>query len=318
MYRKRILGDGGGIGIKIEIILNSGVSSITVNGKTYNYSTAIWVDRGENITWSATSSLGYRLNTSSGTINNIQESTAISPETTYVGYLTVTITIYFNVSSITVNGTRYTSSTTKSFLYGTLISWSAVAESNYRLSSSSGSFTLTSAQTIAPTATYSGNCVVTITINDGIDYITVNGTKYTSSTTKTFSGGTKVTWTATAKSGYAINYLSSGSYTCNAPTYEISPTATYKGSFTVSVSSIDSGITLKVGGTTRSAGWSGTYVYGSTVTVSVSGSSDAFYVAYSWNGYNRNWGGYSGKTSYTGTETVYENSVIKAYFSNAS
>lgn len=58
------------------------MQSINVNGTDYTSSQQIFVNTGDNVTWTATAKTGYYMNTVSGTINNITENATISPTAT--------------------------------------------------------------------------------------------------------------------------------------------------------------------------------------------------------------------------------------------
>lgn len=68
--------------LTVQININTGVESISVNGTKYTSSQKIYIKEGTNVTWTSTAKSGYAMNTVSGTINNIQESATISPTAT--------------------------------------------------------------------------------------------------------------------------------------------------------------------------------------------------------------------------------------------
>lgn len=93
---------------------------------------------------------------------------------------TLTVTVSTGVASVYVNygsGTKtFTSSGTLSVSHGTNVSWTATAATGYNLSATSGTLTMTGANTIAPTATIktftvrffvNGSVAKTVTVNYG-------------------------------------------------------------------------------------------------------------------------------------------------------
>ena len=153
----------------LYITINEGVESISINkGSSYNSSTAIVYTSSSSMSalggmtyyWAATPKSGYTMNQSSGTITptaglyNELAPSATKSTTMY----TLTVTINTGVARVVLtygDGTNRSVSTTTtlSIESGTSVSWTATAAAGYNLSSSSGSFIMTSAKTIAPTAT---------------------------------------------------------------------------------------------------------------------------------------------------------------------
>lgn len=223
----------------LTITVQSNVASIsvTIDGTTtkYTFSTVVNVRSGASVSWTATAATGYNLSSSSGSFT-MTTASSIAP-TTSVKTFTVTVTVNAGVEYIRVNGTRYDSTTTLSFSYGSSVSWEASPKTGYTLSQTSGSFTVTSAKTIAPTAT-AKTYVLTVTVNTGVQSVVVkygsNSKTFTSSGTLSVTHGTSVSWQANPKAGYILSQTS-GSFTMtNAST--IAPTASVK-SFTISVAS---------------------------------------------------------------------------------
>lgn len=141
MLQRRLMIEGGGFVI-VHIIFNTGVASITVNGKVYYENTDIKVKPGTVLNWRATSRSGYILYQSSGTVEVIEEGVTISPTT----YQTVNVTFSLGtgvasvkITSSTIGTKTITSDTTYTVPSGEYISWTATASSGYKLSSSSGS-----------------------------------------------------------------------------------------------------------------------------------------------------------------------------------
>lgn len=201
---------------------------------------------------------------------------------TYSSYA-LNVTVNTGVASITVKygstSKTFTSSGSVTLSQGTSYTWTAVAEPGYTLSASSGSGTMYYPHGIGPTATFT-SYTLTITLNEGVQSITVTY----SSTTKTFTSsgtlsipsGVTFTWTATAKSGYALSQ-SSGSGTMTAAK-SIAPTAS-RTTYTVSVSSWEPSVIPSI-----SVTWTLTWTTGASITANVSnyvtmtGSSDGMSV----------------------------------------
>lgn len=295
--------------LTLNITINEGISKVTVLGKTYTSSTTDVIEIEEDLTtvsWSASTELGYKGVTTSGNINIRDEqypSITIQPTCTYMGYYNITVTVNDGVNSITVNGTKYYYSRTLSFLYGTYVSWSAVAESGYAMSSSSGSFTVTAARSIAPTAkkTYT----VRVTINKGVSSITVNSASYTSSTTLTFNSGTKITWSAKSdtSNGYKLDGDSSGSFTLNDDA-TIAPTATVT-YYNITFECNEGIKSYKVGSTTYSTTTTLSYKYYSTCSYSNVTCNAGFQLSSSSNA--------SGSFTVTGDRTISPSYKIATY-----
>lgn len=226
----------------LQVAFNTNVKSITVtyNGSstTYTSQSYVQVPIGVTVTWTATCASGYAIkggsNSGSFTMTSYYQ---LAPTAEKITTYPLSITFNSNVASIsvTMNGTttRYTSSTVVNVNSGTAVSWTATAATGYNLSASSGSFTMTTASSIAPTASIK-TFAITVTVNTGVDYIRVNGTRYDSSTTLSFNYGNSVSWEASPKTGYTLSQTS-GSFTMtNAST--IAPITNVK-SFTISVAS---------------------------------------------------------------------------------
>lgn len=215
----------GGGKVMVHIILNTGVSSITVNGTSYTSSTDIEVKSGEVLNWSATAATGYNLSEASGVIKAEKEDVTISPVATTIEY-TITITKNTGVNRIVVNGYgTYYNSTSIKVPYGTYISWTAYADDNYAVNPSSGSFTVTGNASIAPTAKMQ---YITLTVNNftetqqsylqfynDVSKIGTYGAWFTQSSIKASTGGQIIkVWVAeqtlpiyAQHSFYCINYV---------------------------------------------------------------------------------------------------------------
>lgn len=159
-----------GLACTVYITLNTGVASIGVCiGTTYDASSAtIFTSSGEfsgidgvTICWKATPKSGYTMSVTSSTYTpKALLLNEISPSATKTGgttYYTLTVNVPTGVASVRVtygsSSKTFNTSGTLSVTSGTSVSWTATAKPGYNLSSSSGSFTMTSAKTIAPTAT---------------------------------------------------------------------------------------------------------------------------------------------------------------------
>lgn len=153
----------------IYVTLNEGVASISINvGTSYSASGATVFTSSGTFTamplktyyWCATAKSGYTMTTSSGTITpaaNLYNEVSPSATKSTTMY-TLTVTINTGVARVVLtygDGTNRSVSATSTLNIesGTSVSWTATAKPGYNLSSSSGSFTMTSAKTIAPTAT---------------------------------------------------------------------------------------------------------------------------------------------------------------------
>lgn len=256
----------------VTVTLNPGVQSIEVEygseTKTFTSNGTLTLPSGTSLYWTATAATGYTLNIPSGSFILSSDQT-ISP-TTRVSTYKLTVTINSNVASITVNygssSQTFTSSGSLTIEHGTSVSWTGKAKTGYKLSATSGSFTMTRAKTIAPTASIR-SYKLTITVNEGVDYIVVNGTRYTSSSTVTLTYGTSVSWTASPKAGYTLS-ASSGSFKMTKAT-TIAPTTTQQTyTLTVTVNSGISSIAVTYGSNSKTFTSSGTLTltYGTSVS----------------------------------------------------
>ena len=132
------------------------------------------------------------------------------------GICTLDVTLSTGVASITVQGTKYTTSTVLQFPICTEITWSAAAATGYTVSPTGNQkmkLTEKSMQ-IKPVATII-QYDLTITVAEGDQSITVTidgkSTTYTKSTTLQVNYGASVSWTAVLKSDYTGT--TSGSFT---------------------------------------------------------------------------------------------------------
>lgn len=246
----------------VTVTLNTGVESIEVEygseTKTFTSNGTLTLPSGTSLFWTATAATGYTLNIPSGSFILSSDQT-ISP-TTRVSTYKLTVTINSNVASITVNygssSQTFTSSGSLTIEHGTSVSWTGKAKTGYKLSATSGSFTMTGAKTIAPTASIR-SYKLTITVNEGVDYIVVNGTRYTSSSTVTLKYGTSVSWTASPKAGYTLS-ASSGSFKMT-KARTIAPTSTQQTyTLTVTVNTGVSSIAVTYGSSSKTFTSSGT------------------------------------------------------------
>ena len=140
-----------------RILLCLGTTFDASLATTYSSSTSISAMANGNYTWMAYAESGYTLNQSSGSLKTVAGANYISPTASKNAVYTLTVTKNTGISSITVvygsSSKTFTSSGTLSINQGTSVSWTATAAPGYNLSSSSGSFTMTSNNTVAPTAT---------------------------------------------------------------------------------------------------------------------------------------------------------------------
>lgn len=266
---------------------NAGTATVSNGSQSYSSSSttkssAVSVESGNNYTISATPKTGYTFvrwddfdtsdyrtltasSDDSWTAYFEEETVDPDPGPTYYD---LDITLDPN-TYITVNGTKYTSSTTLNFESGTKITYSYGSDSDCYTASASGmssgsylnknnSITISSS-----IKTYS----YTISINEGIDYVTVNGTKYSTSKTLVANCGDHISWSATAKSGYTVDSPSSGSFYVYDNTNHIDPTATAPTTCKVTVI-FDSGINyINVNGTNvYNSGDTLTYNIGTTIS----------------------------------------------------
>ena len=292
----------------VTVTLNAGVESIEVEygseTKTFTSNGTLTLPSGTSLYWTATAATGYTLNIPSGSFILSSDQT-ISP-TTRVSTYKLTVTINSNVASITVNygssSQTFTSSGSLTIEHGTSVSWTGKAKTGYKLSATSGSFTMTGAKTIAPTASIR-SYKLTITVNEGVDYIVVNGTRYTSSSTVTLKYGTSVSWTASPKAGYTLS-SSSGSFKMTGAK-TIAPTTTQQTyTLTVTVNTGVSSIAVTYGSSSKTFTSSGTLTVTHGTSVSWTTTAKTGYTVTSNGG---------GGTNITGNYTISPTAAINTY-----
>lgn len=268
----------------LQIAFNTNVKSITVtyNGTstTYTSQSYVQVPIGVTVTWTATCADGYVIeggsNTGTFTMTSYYQ---LAPHAEKLVTYPLTISLNSNVASIsvTIDGTttRYTSSTVVNVRSGASVGWAATAVTGYNLSSSSGSFTMTTASSIAPTTSVK-TFTVTVTVNAGVEYIRVNGTRYDTSTTLSFSYGASVSWEASPKTGYTLSQTSGSFEVTSAKT--IAPTTTAKTYIlTVTVNTGVQSVVVKYGSNSKTFTSSGTLSVTHGTSVSWQANSKAGY-----------------------------------------
>lgn len=153
----------------LHVAFNTNVKSITVtyNGTstTYTSQNYVQVPIGVTVTWTATCADGYVIeggsNTGTFTMTSYYQ---LNLKAEKLVTYPLTITVQSNVASlsVTIDGatTKYTSSTVVNVRSGASVSWTATAATGYNLSSSSGSFTMTTATYVSPTASVKSYTVI--------------------------------------------------------------------------------------------------------------------------------------------------------------
>ncbi len=274
-----VIGPVGGVALAetngtLQIGINTNVKSITISygstTNTYTSTAYVSIPVGTTINWSAETATGYEIEGGNSGSFEMTSYYKFAPSAVKITTYPLSISVGTNVTSIsvTIDGTttKYTSSTVVNVKQGASVSWTAVAPAGYNLSASSGSFTMTGAMSIAPTASIQ-TYTVAVTVNEGVDNIRVNGVNYSSSTTLTFNYGTSVSWTATAKTGYTLSQTS-GSFTMTS-SHKITPTATLNSYvLTVTLNTGVQSITVKYGSESKTFTESGSLslVYGTSVS----------------------------------------------------
>lgn len=163
----RIQADAALVGVNVSIELNTGIESIGVClGTTYNAANArIYTAsgtypglEGRTLSWKATAKPGYILDTESGTLTPSSLGINTIAPTASKQSFTLTVVILNGMDNIKItygsNSKTFTSTGAVDVEYGTSVSWTATPKVGYKAASSStGSFTMTSANTIAPAVT---------------------------------------------------------------------------------------------------------------------------------------------------------------------
>lgn len=192
----------------LTITLNTNVTSIsvTIDGTTTKYtsSAVVNVKQGASVSWTAAVATGYNLSSSGGSFT-MTTASSISP-TASIKTFTVTVTLNTGVDSIRINGTSYTSSQRLTLNYGTSVSWSATPKTGYTLSQASGSFTVTSARTIAPTATLKTFTVKFVVDGSVVKTVNINYGQTVSSFTPSVAGYNFVGWYSNSNLTESYNF----------------------------------------------------------------------------------------------------------------
>lgn len=130
------------------------------------------------------------------------------------GSIIVHIILNTGVASITVNGTRYTSSTDIKVNPGTTLNWSATASGGYYLYTSSGTIQVGEVEVYISPTTYQKVSVNFLLDTSSVSSVTIDSnsiyTTITGDSTFTFNSGEYISWTAIATSGYG--WFNSDSY----------------------------------------------------------------------------------------------------------
>ena len=223
----RIQADAALVGAIVSIQLNTGIESIGVClGTTYNAANArIYTASGTypglegmTLSWKATAKPGYILDTESGTLTPSSLGINIIAPTASKQSFTLTVVILNGMDNIKItygsNSKTFTSTGAVDVEYGTSVSWTATPKVGYKISSgsSSGSFTMTSANTIAPA-------------------VTVKSFTVTASWTPA-AEDPDLTWTLTWASGKALTGAVTDYVTMTVSSDKKSVTLTFKKAFT--------------------------------------------------------------------------------------
>lgn len=217
--------------VKVDVLhtltwtLGNGVESVTIDGKVYTENGSVDILEGTKVLWEVTPEDGYAVDGAESGFVTMNGNQTLDFTATWIDvYYTLSWTINSNIASITINGTRYTTSGSMQFIEGSKITWSSTAASGYIVDDESeGTFFMSADKELSPTASPipANQYTFSWTIDAGISHITVNGTNYSQSSYITVEEGTRVVWEAVAKPGYTVNGSSSGSQymydnvTCN-------------------------------------------------------------------------------------------------------
>ena len=247
---------------QLSIKVPTGVDRVVVDGTTYTKDTIVELYQGKEYNFEIYTSEGYAITNISGiadvTYNVSDAHTSYSGKFSLSGNVslgitvakytaTLSITIPTGVSYITIDGARYSSSTSATLTMYKSHTMYAYTSSGYVLTNISGvisksftlsnnttsynsTFTMTGNSTLAFT-TDTINATLSITIPTGVDYINIDGSKYTSSKSISLSKLTSHTVQMATKPGYVITGLSG----VISKSYAVSTmTQSYNGSFNIS------------------------------------------------------------------------------------
>ena len=250
--------------------IGNGVESVTIDGKVYTENGSIDILEGTKVYWEVTPEDGYAVDGAESGYVTMTGNQNLDFTASWIDvYYTLAWTINSNISSITINGTRYTTSGSRQFIEGTKITWSATASSGYYVNDEEeGTFFLNSDKMLSPTSSPIpvNSYTFSWSIDAGISYIMVNGTNYSQSGSITVKEGTRVVWNAVAKSDYTVDGSSSGSLDLyDDETINITSSPIIVEEYTFSWSG-DAGVqSVKVNGTTYGASGSITLSKGGSV-----------------------------------------------------
>ena len=184
-----------------------------------------WVDGGDgfidprdrNLTFIIRYDPGF-----SGDDDNI-----ISEEVKVDVFHTLTWTLGDGVKSVLIDGKVYTENGSLDILEGTKVDWEVTPEEGYEVDGAeSGFVTMTGDQSLNFTASWMDvYYTLSWTINEGISFIRINGTKYNTSGSMQLIEGAKVDWSASPESGYNVTIPAGGTFFMNSDR-ELSPSAT--------------------------------------------------------------------------------------------
>ena len=221
--------------VPLNIIINKGVKEIIVNingsQRICAMTKVIYVPKGENVTWTASSADHYTMNQESGSLTIKDSGNVIDPTATPVLYdLQIIVTQYVKSVAVTISGvtTVYTSSTTVKAPYDTYVSWDAEAKPYYHMLQETGYLRIKEEDNVISPEAEPNEYELVIELNSNVRkvVVVVDGQSiiYTRSTTRLLPYGTQVSWTAEADQYYTLNQ-SSGSLTIKDSGNIISPTA---------------------------------------------------------------------------------------------
>lgn len=223
----RIQADAAIVSTPITITLKTGVASISVClGDTFNQDTAtVYTSNstllslpGRSYSWVATAKTGYVMDVESGVLTPVSGGINTIAPTASKQTFTLTVVILNGMDNIKItygsNSKTFTSTGAVDVEYGTNVSWTATPKVGYKISSgsSSGSFTMTSANTIAPA-------------------VTVKSFTVTASWTPA-AEDPDLTWTLTWASGKALTGAVTDYVTMTVSADKKSVTLTFKKAFT--------------------------------------------------------------------------------------
>ena len=270
---------------------NDAMGSASGSG-TYNY--------GEQITISATANNGYRFTQwQDGSTANPRTIT-VTENATYIASFEE-IPVQYTITVLSANESMGSASGSGTYNYGAQVTISATANSGYRFTQwQDGSTANPRIITVTENANYIAS-FEEIPVQYTITVLSANETMGSATGGGTYNYGTQVTISATANSGYRFTQWQDGS-TANPRTITVTENANYIASFeeipvqyTITV--------LSANETMGSASGSGTYNYGTQVTISATANSGYRFTQWQ-----------DGSTANPRTITVTENAIYIASF----